>query len=129
MMIQSAVRKWKIALAGLGLLAVAVGVTAAYGQPFVLKDGDTVVFYGDSITAQRLYSKDVEEFLLTRYPALHVRFVNAGVPGDTVNGGYAGTMGASAARCCAVSSGNDYGDAGYERRWVGIRRAGERAEL
>jgi lysophospholipase L1-like esterase len=91
-MTQSVVRKWKIALAGLGLLAVAVGATAAYGQPFALKDGDTVVFYGDSITAQRLYSKDVEEFLLTRYPMLHVRFVNAGVPGDTVNGGYAGTV-------------------------------------
>jgi hypothetical protein len=34
----------------------------------------------------------VEEFILTRYPTLHVRIVNAGVPGDTTYGGYAGAM-------------------------------------
>ncbi len=73
-------------------LVVAAYATAASAQHFALKDGDTVVFYGDSITAQRFYTKDVEVFLLTRYPTMHVRFVNAGVPGDSVNGGYAGTM-------------------------------------
>ncbi|MGB7549259.1 MAG: SGNH/GDSL hydrolase family protein [Terracidiphilus sp.] len=78
--------------AGCGALALAACATTACAQHFALKDGDTVVFYGDSITAQRLYTRDVEEFVLTRYPALHVRFVNAGVPGDRVNGGYAGTM-------------------------------------
>jgi lysophospholipase L1-like esterase len=81
-----------LALAGWGILALASITTTAHGQQFALKDGDTVVFYGDSITAQRLYTRDVEDFVLTRYPALHIRFVNAGVPGDTVNGGYAGTM-------------------------------------
>jgi len=30
--------------------------------------------------------------VLTRYPTLHIRFVNAGVPGDTVKGGYAGKV-------------------------------------
>ncbi len=63
---------------------------AASAQPFALKDGQTVVFYGDSITAQRFYTREAEEFVLTRYPALHVRFVNAGVPGDTAAGGYTG---------------------------------------
>ncbi len=77
---------------GWSALSLAACATAAVGQQFALKDGDTVVFYGDSITAQRLYTRDVEEFLLTRYPSLNVRFVNAGVPGDTTNGGYAGTM-------------------------------------
>jgi len=62
------------------------------GQQFALKDGDTVVFYGDSITAQRLYTRYVEDFVLTRYPQLHVKFINSGVPGDSVSGGYAGTM-------------------------------------
>ncbi len=33
---------------------------------FALRNGDRVVFYGDSITAQRFYTRDVEEFLLTR---------------------------------------------------------------
>ncbi len=76
----------------MGTLLLSTSATAVHGQQFALKDGDTVVFYGDSITAQRLYTRDVEDFVLTRYPALHVRFVNAGVPGDSTNGGYAGTM-------------------------------------
>jgi lysophospholipase L1-like esterase len=61
-------------------------------KDFALKDGQTVVFYGDSITAQRLYTRFAEEFVLTRYPDLHIHFVNAGVPGDTTYGGYAGAM-------------------------------------
>ncbi|MGA3008622.1 MAG: SGNH/GDSL hydrolase family protein [Terracidiphilus sp.] len=84
-------KRWRL-FVGCGVLALIASATAAYGQQFVLKDGDTVLFYGDSITAQRLYTKQVEEFVLTRYPSLHIRFVNAGVPGDTVQGGYAGTM-------------------------------------
>jgi len=71
---------------------LSISPCAAQQRPFALHDGDTVVFYGDSITAQRLYSRFVEDFVLTRYPALRIRFVNAGVPGDTVSGGYAGTM-------------------------------------
>lgn len=59
--------------------------------PFALKDGDRVVFYGDSITAQRLYTKYVEESIIARYPAMHIDFYNAGVGGDTVKGGHAGT--------------------------------------
>ncbi len=77
------------------LIAAFASGTCAFSaptQPFTLKDGQTVVFYGDSITAQRLYTRDVEEFVLTRYPAMHIRFVNAGVPGDTAAGGYAGKM-------------------------------------
>lgn len=84
-------KRW-IKRAGCAALALAACVGTAFAQQFALKDGDTVVFYGDSITAQRLYTKDAEEFLLTRYPKLHLRFVNAGVPGDSVNGGYAGTL-------------------------------------
>src|ERR1700739_37323 len=85
-------QKRRIRIVGYGAISALVLASATYGQQFVLHDGDTVVFYGDSITAQRLYTKDVEEFLLTRYPKLHVTFVNAGVPGDNVNGGYAGTV-------------------------------------
>jgi lysophospholipase L1-like esterase len=76
-------------------LCLAAGLTlCAQGraQQFALKDGETVVFYGDSITAQRLYTRFVEDFVLTRYPGLHIRFYNAGVPGDKVDGGYAGKM-------------------------------------
>ena len=52
-------------------------------QTMALHNGDRVLFYGDSITAQRLYTRFVEDFLLTRYPELQVSFFNAGVPGDT----------------------------------------------
>ena len=92
MTIGSTVQKRWMALAGCGALALAACTTTVHAQQFALKDGDIVVFYGDSITAQRLYTKDVEDFLLTRYRTLHVRFVNAGVPGDSTRGGYAGTM-------------------------------------
>ena len=74
------------------LCAVIMLPRSAPAQDFALHDGDTVVFYGDSITALRLYTKFVEEAILTRYPTLHIRFVNAGVPGDTTYGGYAGAM-------------------------------------
>lgn len=74
------------------LAAWLLSSVAALAQQFALHDGDTVIFYGDSITAQQLYTKNVEEFVLTRYPQMNVHFINAGVPGDTVYGGYAGAM-------------------------------------
>src|SRR6187200_2321321 len=50
---------------------------------FALRDGDTVVFLGDSITAARGYTKIVEHYTLMRFPDRKVRFVNAGKGGDT----------------------------------------------
>ena len=47
-----------------------------------LKDGDSLVFLGDSITHQCLYTQYVEDFFYTRYPKLHLHFHNAGVGGD-----------------------------------------------
>ena len=47
-----------------------------------LKDGDTVVFLGDSITHQCLYTQYVEDYFYTRYPNLRIHFHNAGVGGD-----------------------------------------------
>jgi lysophospholipase L1-like esterase len=67
-----------------------LGAATGHAQAPALHDGDRVAFYGDSITAQRLYTRMVESLVLTRAPQMHVQFVNAGVPGDTVNGGYTG---------------------------------------
>lgn len=50
---------------------------------FALKDGDTLAFFGDSITAARGYTKVVEHYTLMRYPDRKIRFVNAGEGGDT----------------------------------------------
>jgi lysophospholipase L1-like esterase len=65
---------------------------AAEPAPFALKDGDTVVFYGDSITEQNYYTQWVELYTATRFPRMHVRFVTSGVGGDTVAGGWGGTI-------------------------------------
>lgn len=64
----------------------------AGGIPFALRDGDRVVFYGDSITAQRLYTRFAEDFVVSRYPKMRITFLNAGVSGDMVAGGHAGDM-------------------------------------
>jgi len=47
-----------------------------------LKDGDTLVFLGDSITHQCLYTQYIEDYFYTRYPKVHIHFHNAGVGGD-----------------------------------------------
>ncbi len=47
-----------------------------------LKDGDSIVFYGDSITHQRLYTQYLEDYFYTRYPHTHLKIHNAGVSGS-----------------------------------------------
>ena len=78
------------------LLVVSVSVslngTVRAATSFFLKNGDRVCFYGDSITEQRFYTVDVETYVRTRFPGLHVQFVNSGVGGDSVGGGWAGSI-------------------------------------
>lgn len=74
-----------------------VGGTARAQKPaisgdFAIADGDRVVFYGDSITAQRLYTTDIETFVLTRFPDRKVSFFHSGVGGDKVSGGKDGPI-------------------------------------
>ena len=61
-------------------------------QHFFLHPGDRVCFYGDSITEQRQYTTFAEGYITTRYPNLKVKFVDAGVGGDKVGGGWAGPI-------------------------------------
>lgn len=92
------VRKISTAVCVLTILLLISCVSAsAQTQPgaekqFSLRDGDHVVFYGDSITEQRLYTMAVEEYVVTRFPDLHITFFNAGVGGDKVSGGWAGPI-------------------------------------
>ena len=60
---------------------------AILASDFYLHDGDTVVFYGDSITSQRLYTVFTETFVLTRFPGMKIRFIHSGWSGDRVSGG------------------------------------------
>ncbi len=75
-----------------GLLLVLVtltGVTSAQDQPapvaplktLELTDGDSIVFLGDSITHQCLYTQYVEDFFYTRFPKKRLKIHNAGVGG------------------------------------------------
>jgi len=79
-------------LLALALAPLAVPARAADAGGFFLKPGDRVCFYGDSITEQRYYGMDVETFVRTRFPDLAVTFVNSGVGGDRVGGGWAGPI-------------------------------------
>ena len=47
-----------------------------------LKDGDRLLFLGDSITHQVQYTQYVEDFIFTRFPHLNIEMRNAGVSGD-----------------------------------------------
>lgn len=66
------------------LLLTAMAPGSATAAEFPLKDGDTWVMAGDSITAQRLHSNYYEAFCFARYPKLTFRFRNSGVGGDTI---------------------------------------------
>jgi lysophospholipase L1-like esterase len=69
-----------------------VVAASSRGAGFYLHPNDVVVFYGDSITDQRLYTTYVETFVVTRYPKLPVRFVHSGWGGDHVGGGSGGAI-------------------------------------
>ena len=65
--------------------AAASGEGAA--KDFFFKPNDRIVFLGDSITAQYQYSTYIELYLTTRMPKGNFAFINAGIGGDTANGG------------------------------------------
>jgi lysophospholipase L1-like esterase len=56
-------------------------------KDFFFRKGDRIVFLGDSITEQYQYSTDIELYLTTRFPGGDMTFLNAGIGGDTANGG------------------------------------------
>lgn len=73
-------------LATVAILFSFVITPTARGE-FALKDGDTVAFLGDSITAAMTYGKIVENYTLLRFPDRKIHFFNAGWGGDTAAGG------------------------------------------
>lgn len=83
-----------LALAALAALLAPFGraadpkpAAAADAKEFFFKPNDRVVFLGDSITAQYQYSTYIELYLTTRMPKGNFTFLNAGIGGDTANGG------------------------------------------
>lgn len=74
------------------LLSLALVAGASAQTPFALRDSDTVVFYGDSITDARQYTVFTEAFVRTRFPGMKTRFVHSGWGGDRVTGGGGGPI-------------------------------------
>jgi lysophospholipase L1-like esterase len=69
------------------LLLVSAAPVRAAEPEFFFKEGDRIVFLGDSITEQYQYSTDIELYLTTRFPKWKLTFINAGIGGDTATGG------------------------------------------
>lgn len=76
--------RWLICLLGLVPLLVPSARGEEFPTPLAkleLSDGDALVFLGDSITHQALYTQYVEDYFYTRFPKMRLRFHNAGVGG------------------------------------------------
>ena len=67
----------------LALAAAIAALPALRADDFFIHDGDRVVFLGDSITEQRLYTTYIEAYALTRHPKWNLWFRNSGWGGDT----------------------------------------------
>lgn len=65
----------------------AAAAPADEAKDFFFKPNDRIVFLGDSITEQYQYSSYIELYLTTRMPKGNFTFINAGIGGDTANGG------------------------------------------
>src|ERR1043165_10284784 len=71
----------------LGVRALVVAIlfsqSISRAGEFLIHDGDRVVFLGDSITEQRLYTTYIEGYALSRHPEWKLWFRNVGWGGDT----------------------------------------------
>jgi len=79
----------RLLLASAALACAVVGSARADDPPkdFFFQPNDRIVFLGDSITEQYQYSTYVELYLTSRFPNANMVFLNAGIGGDTANGG------------------------------------------
>jgi len=64
-------------------VALSLATFAARAADYQIHDGDRVVFLGDSITEQKLYTTYLEAYALTRNPTWKLTFRNVGWGGDT----------------------------------------------
>lgn len=79
----------KVMCTSLSLAAALSSLAGVAQADTTLRAGDRVVFYGDSITQQRLYTRYIQQYIDCRYPGLKIHFYNAGWSGDTAVGALA----------------------------------------
>jgi len=84
--LSSSLLSFVVLIGSVWMFSTSFGQAESKESGFALKDGDTLVFVGDSITAARGYTKIVELYTLMRYPERRVKFWNAGQGGDTAAG-------------------------------------------
>ena len=83
--------------------------------PFFIRDGDRVVFYGDSITDTEWYPTLVQTFVLTRHPQWRNEFFNRGQSGDNTSSLNRFARDVVAQKPNALTFMMGYNDAGYRR--------------
>jgi len=71
---------------GAGWACCALLLLAGVARGDVFKDGETVCFLGDSITAGGRCQTLIADYYLTRFPGRTIRFANAGRSGDSAGG-------------------------------------------
>ena len=79
-------KRGAIALALAACLAVLLATAAQAGERLTLRDGQRVLFLGDSITYAGMYAEYVEAYLLTRFPKRRFELLNLGLPSENVTG-------------------------------------------
>lgn len=67
-------------------LASLCAAAAAVAEDVTFKDGERVVFLGDSISRGGYFHRFITEYYFTRFPDRKIAFFNAGASGDTAGG-------------------------------------------
>jgi lysophospholipase L1-like esterase len=67
-------------------LALAFGPGAWAADGFFLRDGERVLFLGDSITNAGTYVQYIDAYLITRFPQQKFELINVGLSSETVTG-------------------------------------------
>jgi len=70
----------------LSLLLLSITTTmVSAGEGFLLKDGQRIVFLGDSNTYAGKYIAYLDAYLCTRFPDKRFELINLGLPSETVS--------------------------------------------
>lgn len=70
-----------------GFALILILICSGLRADCLLKPGDRMVFFGDSITEQRIYTRYVMDYFALRHPGTKIEFRNAGWVSDTAVGG------------------------------------------
>jgi len=118
------------------LLSVVLAVVLLLGgsvRADLFKDGETVCFLGDSITHGRQYHGMIYAYYLTRFPDRTIRFVNAGISGDSAGGALGrleeDVLSKSPSKVVVMLGMNDVGRGNYVANPTEKQRAAQVASL